>query len=134
MINSKHQHGFTLIELMITVAIVGILAAIALPSYQDSVMKSRRADAKSDLLSIANAMERHYTLSNTYCGTATSDCTGSPIVYTPNHNYYTFDVEASASTYTLTAQPQGSQASDPCGDLTLNEAGAKTSADNAVCW
>ncbi|MFI3186333.1 MAG: prepilin-type N-terminal cleavage/methylation domain-containing protein, partial [Methylococcaceae bacterium] len=57
----QSQAGFTLIELMVTVAIVGILAAIAYPSYQDSVRKSRRADASGALLGLANAMERHFT-------------------------------------------------------------------------
>ena len=64
----KHtQPGFTLIELMITVAIVGILASIAYPSYQDSVMKSRRADVKGVLLGLTNAMERRFTETNSYC-------------------------------------------------------------------
>ena len=58
MLNTK---GFTLIELMIAVAIVGILAGIAYPSYQDSVRKSRRADAQGALLGFANAMERYFT-------------------------------------------------------------------------
>jgi len=53
------QTAFTLIELMVTVAIVGILASIAYPSYQDSVRKSRRADVKGVVLGLANAMERH---------------------------------------------------------------------------
>jgi type IV pilus assembly protein PilE len=137
MINKTNSTGFTLIELMIVVAIIGILAAIALPSYQDSVRKSRRADAKSDLMGLANAMERHFTEQNTYCGTASSDCTGSPIVYTTNPqntNYYSFDIDATATTFTLTATPKGAQASDTCGDLTLNWHGEKSSADNTVCW
>jgi len=135
MINSKHQHGFTLIELMITVAIVGILAAIALPSYQDSVMKSRRADAKSDLLGLANAQERHFTVSNAYCG-SDDTCTLTNI-YTPNpqnNAYYEFSIDATANTFTLTASPTGAQADDPCGDLTLDQACVRNSADNAVCW
>ena len=65
MLNTK---GFTLIELMIAVAIVGILAGIAYPSYQDSVRKSRRADAKGALLGFANAMERYFTENNSYLG------------------------------------------------------------------
>jgi type IV pilus assembly protein PilE len=66
------KKGFTLIELMVAVAIVGILAAIAIPSYQESMRKSRRADAQSALLNIANAMERYFTQNNTYCDTGTS--------------------------------------------------------------
>jgi prepilin-type N-terminal cleavage/methylation domain-containing protein len=60
------KNGFTLIELMIVVAIIGILASIAYPSYQESILKSRRADAKGALLGFANAMERHFTETNSY--------------------------------------------------------------------
>ena len=70
MLNTK---GFTLVELMIAVAIVGILASIAYPSYQDSVRKSRRADAKGALLGFANAMERHFTENNSYLRRWTTD-------------------------------------------------------------
>ena len=62
----RGEHGFTLIELMITLAVVAILAAIAYPSYQDSVRKSRRADAKSVVLNAAQWMERFYTANNRY--------------------------------------------------------------------
>ena len=79
-IMTQKQQGFTLIELMVTVAIVGILAAIAYPSYQSSVIKSRRADAEGVLLGLANAMERHFTESNTYLGAGTTD-TGAPSIY-----------------------------------------------------
>ncbi|WP_411728108.1 type IV pilin protein [Methyloglobulus sp.] len=66
----KTQKAFTLIEIMIVVAIVGILAAIAVPSYQESVRKSRRSDAQGALMGFANGMERHYTEFNSYCDAA----------------------------------------------------------------
>ena len=71
--------GFTLIELMITVAVVGILAAIAYPSYQDSIRKSRRADAKSALLDAAHRQERFFTENNQYTNVlvAPGGCTGA---------------------------------------------------------
>lgn len=123
------QLGFTLIELMIVVAIVGILAGIAYPSYQDSVMKSRRADAEGALLGFANAMERYFTVNNTYVG--------APVV--AGTDYYNLaiseDPAPTASTYTLTATPR---ATDKCGTLTLTQAGVKgfngTGVTAADCW
>ena len=78
----KRQRGFTLIELMITVAVIAILAAIAYPSYQDSIRKSRRTDAKNALTQAAANMERYYTEKNTYampaiCGGTPAICPGS---------------------------------------------------------
>ena len=149
------QLGFTLIELMITVAIIGILASIAYPSYQDSVMKSRRADVKGVLLGLANAMERHYTEFNSYCdaggagggnscfaGAAETNVndtgTPSPSIYgipVETANFYTVTISAAASTsYTLRAVPTGT---DICGTLTLEHTGAKNNSeglDQSVCW
>lgn len=119
----RQQNGFTLMELMITVAIVGILAAIALPSYQDSVRKSRRADVKGVMLGLANALERRFTETNSYAGVAGIAGT-----------YYTVTVTIpNAISYTLTATPAGDQASDTCGTLTLTQTGAKTPT-TAGCW
>ena len=149
------QSGFTLIELMITVAIVGILASIAYPSYQDSVMKSRRADVKGVMLGLANAMERRFTEVNSYCdagggdganscGTTGTNDTGTPSIYsipTETISFYTVTISAAtASSYTLSAARTGVQTSDKCGTLTLTHTGAKgvTSAETGVtvadCW
>jgi len=118
------QKAFTLIELMITVAIVGILASIAYPSYQDSVMKSRRADAKGALLSLANTMERNFTTTNSYVG-----------VTPTNTGYYTITITAAASSYTLNAAPivGGPQEGDKCETLTLTHTGVKCPSDNSTC-
>jgi len=139
------QNGFTLIELMVTVAIVGILAGIAYPSYQDSVMKSRRADAKGALLGLANAMERHFTARNTYLGAGTIDGdTGSPTIFSATSPvdggtpYYNLTINAAtASTYTLHAAPTGAQANDKCGTLSLTQTGVRgisTALAVADCW
>lgn len=139
------QQGFTLIELMITVAIVGILAAIAYPSYQDSVMKSRRTDVMGVLLGLANAMERHFTETNSYRGaagtTATPADTGTPRIYTiptETASFYTVTISAAlASSYTLSAVPAGAQTNDKCGTLTLDQTGAKTNSAglaSSECW
>jgi type IV pilus assembly protein PilE len=126
------QKAFTLIELMVTVAIVGILASIAYPSYQDSVMKSRRVDAQGALLAYANTMERHFTVNNKYTDAPTS----------PGTAYYDITVSAepavTASTYTLNAAPKGVQVNDKCGTLTLKHTGVKgftgTGGSTALCW
>lgn len=152
----KPQLGFTLIELMVTVAIVGILASIAFPSYQESVRKSRRVDAQGALLGFANAMERHFTEFNTYCdaaaagetvvagcGAATED-TGIPRVYAApaaTAVNYTFTIlAATPTTYTLQAAPVAgtSQAGDKCLILAVDNLGAKTNSAGlsqpAECW
>jgi len=137
----KTQSGFTLIELMITVAIVGILAGIAYPSYQESVLKSRRVDAQGALLGFANAMERHYTETNSYLGAGVSSAnTGLPGIYSQKspvsgtENYYTLTINAAtASTYTLRAAPTTIQAGDSCGTLEVTQTGAKTPT-TAGCW
>lgn len=145
-LDQRVQPGFTLIELMIVVAIVAILAAIAYPSYQDSVRKSRRADAKAVLLEAAQWMERFYTENNRYdenrAGTAVTDATqfpnsgltSSPKEGGPPGGYYAIALNPAPgrNTYTLTATPQatGGQNNDRCGGLTgptlnLNQAGQK---------
>ena len=155
----KHtQLGFTLMELMVTVAIVGILASIAIPSYQDSVKKSRRADAKAVLLGLANAMERHFTETNSYCdaggtggantcfiGAAETNIneTGTPdpdilkfTIPTETTSFYTITISAAtAATYTLRAAATGAQAGDKCGNFILEHTGAKSVSTAATdCW
>ncbi len=139
------QQAFTLIELMVTVAIVGILAGIAYPSYQDSVMASRRADAEGALLGFANAMERHFTETNSYLGAGTtSGNTGAPTIFSTTSPvdggtpYYNLTINAAtASSYTLNAAPTGAQANDKCGTLSLTHTGVRgisTALPVTDCW
>ena len=135
--------GFTLIELMIVVAIVAILAAIAYPSYQEQVRKSRRADAKAVLLEAAQWLERHYTVNNTYVVDFAADFPAA-LKKSPKDGgtaYYNITLgNLAQNTFTLTATPQatGGQDKDKCGGLTLTHTGAKgvlgTGATVAQCW
>ena len=131
--------GFTLIELMIVVAVVAILAAIAYPSYQEQIRKSHRAKAKADLVEYAGLAERFHTTNNTYVGfslpaTVSPREAGAAVRYnlTPAGAFTT------ANTFTITATPAtGQQSADRCGTLSLNQAGVKTETGSAAlseCW
>lgn len=124
---NRLNSGFTLIELMITVAIVAIIASIAYPSYQNSTNKARRADGQAALLDIMNAQERYFTENNTY-STTLSDVgrTGAT-----EKGHYVVTAAACGSGITscviLTATAQGVQTTD--GNLTYNSLGVKLPAD-----
>lgn len=124
----SHRSGFTLIELMITVAIVAILAAIAYPTYVQYVQRSHRADAIAALTSAAQSMERQYTVSNVYPTTVAGLDTSK----------YTVSVFASTNTsFTLQAAPIASWSDADCGTLRLTNTGVKTISGTstlAKCW
>ena len=127
--------GFTLLELMIVVAVVAILTAIALPSYQQMLRKGNRADAKAVLMETAQFMERFFTTHNTYVGAGVlsgvspKGATGNDVKY--NVGFATG--QPTATTYVVRAVPTGSQTGDSCGTLTLDNTGAQTPT-TAGCW
>ena len=141
----RNAKGFTLIELMIVIAVVAILAALALPSYQESVRKSRRADAKASLLDTAQILERCFTEFNAYNNPACQAVNAGPPVtvnWLSNDGYYTIVSNPGAETltgiaYTLTATPNplGGQDQDArCATFTLTHTGVKTATNTADCW
>lgn len=133
----RSSAGFTLIELMIVVAVVAVLAAIAYPAYTDSVRKSRRAQAKADLVEYAAMAERFRTVNNSYAGFELRYEQSPREAGAPAHYALTpADAFTDANAFTITATAQGDQANDRCGNLSLSNTGVKgNSAGNlADCW
>lgn len=126
----RRRSGFTLIELMITVAIIGILAAIAYPSYQSYVLQSRRAEAIAGLLDLQQDIEKWRVNNASYSG-----CTASstPSCAVPASSYYDFSISNQSPTnYTLTARATSTQTADTgCTPLTLDQSGNK---GPSGCW
>jgi len=138
-ISRPKGRGFTLIELMIVVAIIAILAAIALPSYSRYVMRSRRASGHDVLMLVSTAQERFYTNHNAYATDLNSELGFNTASLTGDGGYYIVSLSgtATANSFTLQAAPQGAQTGDACKNLLLSNTGAKTfSGDetNGKCW
>lgn len=130
--------GFTLIELVIGLAVAAILAAVAYPSYQSVVSKARRADAMLVLTEATQFMERYATLNLRYDKDAAGNAVTLPsnLQYAPKDGttkYYEITITAGEDTYTLEATPTGPQAGDKCGTLKIDHRGVRTALD-INCW
>ena len=135
---NKRQKGFTLVELMIVVVIIGILAAVAYPSYRAYVVQSRWTEAKAALTQTAASLERCFTRFNAYNNAACPDVT-LPINFdTPKGSYGITTTALTATTFTLQAAPAGAQAEDTrCGTFTLtntNVRGVSGTQSVQDCW
>lgn len=142
--NRTKNSGFTLIEMMITVMIIGILAAIAIPNYQQYVTRSNRTEGMALLQEAAARQERFMTQNNRYATTVAElgyTATGGRAAGRSANDIYQLTIANSASTveYSMTVVPQGIQASrdSECGTLGLNHAGAKSKTGSGAlsdCW
>lgn len=130
------ERGFTLIEVMIVLAIIAILAAVAFPSYQETMIKNRRADGKIALTEAAARLERFFTENNNY-GNTINNIGGSGGKLTSPEGYYSVSLAnpcGNTSCFTLTAAPQGVQTKDTkCGNLTLTHTGVR-GGSATDCW
>ncbi|WP_457280247.1 type IV pilin protein [Polaromonas sp. P5_D5] len=132
---AHRSRGFTLIELMIVVAIIGLLSAVALPSYKEYVARGRRAEVRTVLLEASQWMERHYTENMKYdsntAGTLVADLFPGNLKQSPRDGggAYTIAVSAAAArTYTVTAtrSSPGPMSADKCGDFQITNTGVKS--------
>ncbi|MBV9190455.1 MAG: type IV pilin protein [Betaproteobacteria bacterium] len=142
----RQNRGFTLIELMITVAIVGILGGIAYPSYQAYVKRAYRADARAQILDMAQKQERYYSSNNTYLAIA-APTTAAPAGWqnwagggTMTGRKYDISVTlgAGGTSYTITAAPSNGFTDTSCGTYTMTSANVRGNTGNSMtsadCW
>lgn len=152
----RRQAGFSIVELMIVIAIIGLLAGIGLPSYRDYVNKAKRTEGKAALTAAAARMERYYTQNNCYpstaCGNPTSADSATALTNTgipgfsgdaANKAAYNISLTVTAQVFTVTAAPRAPFTDPLCGNLTLANTGRKWTQSNGTsddaarvegCW
>lgn len=131
--------GFTLIEIVIVVVVIGLLAVVGYPAYNDHLRKARRGEAQAALHDLAQFMERHYSRNGTYLG-AELPITEVPIDSARKYYDLAFVPDLTDTTYTLQASPKGIMAEDACGSFYLLHTGRRSQGNAAAnpldrdCW
>ncbi len=143
---ARRQHGFTLLELLITVTVVAILTAVALPSYGTYVLRTARAEARANMLEASQFMERFYAVNNRYDQTLAGTAVTLPLSLSvsPRSGTARYNISLTAAltrgTYVLQAVPAGASATDECGTLTISSTGVRTASLKSTsdgvadCW
>ena len=133
--NSSRARGFTLIEVMITVAIVAILAAVAFPTYRDHVRKSRRAEAQAYLMAVASRQQQFLLDTRAYAPNLATVGVATPANVAAAYDLAVATVAGPPPTFRITATPKAAsdQVSERCGTLAIDQTGAKTAALSS-CW
>lgn len=140
---TKDQNGFTLTELMIVIAIIGILAGIAIPSYRDYIRRASRSEVKTLMLENAQFLERNFTEANRYDKNTTGTNITLPNTISPKGGSAVYNIAlnpVTETTFSMTATPVtgSSMDGDPCGTFTLNQLGQRGvtggTLSAANCW
>lgn len=137
--------GFTLIELMVVLAIVALLAAMAIPSYSRYTYRARRAEGQALLMHIANAQERYYAVQHRYGDLVAIGYSSAVTAFSESGHYQAqvtlLDADGAGQAYRATATGQGVQAADACGALSIDNTGTRWPAvsdasrnANGRCW
>jgi type IV pilus assembly protein PilE len=129
---NSSQQGFTLIELMIAVAVAAILTVIALPSYQAYVRRGHRAAAQSYLMDAASRQQQRFVDVRSYADAVTLNFP-APAEMAERYSIAVAAVAGPPASFTITATPQGAQVGDPCGAMSINNSNNKTAATGG-CW
>jgi len=140
--STRATRGFTLMEVLIAMAVVALLAVVIIPGYTAQVQKSRRADAKTALTDLAAREERYYAITNAYSNNATNlGYSGTfPVAVTSSGvNSYSLNVALTATGFVGTAtRAAGPQANDACGDYSLDDKGVQSNPNSTQttppCW
>jgi type IV pilus assembly protein PilE len=133
--NSARARGFTLIEVIIAMAIVAILGAVALPSYQDHMRKSRRAEAQAYLMAVASRQQQFLLDTRGYAANLTTVGVAAPANVSAVYDLAVATVAGPPPTFRVTATPKATtdQVKERCGTLAIDQTGAKTAA-LGTCW